>query len=182
MSNNCFRKLYMWCQTKHPIIIGNGLHLYRCSALPIQSDLGAIMSITLVNGHHYTLTKVCSHRLFLYFMHLLCKRGKQLNNNCFAYKITGQDLNAATTTVYPHDQVFMVGSNITFCCIVETDKVPSSEFLIRISNRTYIKKTVQFKMPGGPDIHCDVEGDPSGSTIFIGCKSKCILFNENCFI
>lgn len=141
------------------------------------------MSITLVNGHHYTHTKVCSHRLFLYCMHLLCKRGKQLNNNCFAYKITGQDLNAETTTVYPEDQVFMVGSNITFCCIVETDKVPLSKFLIRISNRTYITKPVPFEIPSEHNIPCDTEGNvSSGSTIFIGCKSKCILFNENCFI
>ncbi|XP_016365738.1 leukemia inhibitory factor receptor-like isoform X1 [Sinocyclocheilus rhinocerous] len=84
------------------------------------------------------------------------------------YTHKGRDLNAATTTVYPHDQVFVVGSNITFCCIVETDKVPLSGFLIRISNRTYITKPVPFERPYGPNIHCDVEGDPSGSTIFIG--------------
>uniref|UniRef100_A0A8C2JAG9 Leukemia inhibitory factor receptor-like n=1 Tax=Cyprinus carpio TaxID=7962 RepID=A0A8C2JAG9_CYPCA len=84
------------------------------------------------------------------------------------YTHKGQDLNAATTTVYPHDQVFAVGSNITFCCIVETDKRPLSEFLIRISNRTYITKPVPFEEPSTPNIHCDVEGNPSGSTIFIG--------------
>ncbi|XP_059382263.1 leukemia inhibitory factor receptor-like isoform X2 [Carassius carassius] len=84
------------------------------------------------------------------------------------YTHKGRDLNAATTTVYPHDQVFMVGSNITFCCIVETDKRPLSVFLIRISNRTYITKPLLFEKPSMPNIHCDVEGNPSGSTMFIG--------------
>lgn len=72
------------------------------------------------------------------------------------------------TTVYPHDQVFMVGSYITFCCIVETDEAPLSEFLIRISNRTYITKPVPFERPDEHDMYCDVERNPSGSTIFIG--------------
>ncbi|XP_051532876.1 LIF receptor subunit alpha b [Myxocyprinus asiaticus] len=83
----------------------------------------------------------------------------------------GEDQNATTTLVYPDNQVFLVGSNVTFCCILKTEKVQlfsSSFFTIRISNRTYITKPVHFNTPttsGGENIQCLDDG---GSTIFIG--------------
>ncbi|XP_058613206.1 LIF receptor subunit alpha b [Onychostoma macrolepis] len=83
------------------------------------------------------------------------------------YTHEGQDINAAKTTIYPRDQVFMVGSNVTFCCIVETDKVPLSKFLNRISNRTYITEPIPYKESDVPNIHCCVEGNSSGSSVFI---------------
>ncbi|XP_043077162.1 LIF receptor subunit alpha b [Puntigrus tetrazona] len=89
------------------------------------------------------------------------------------YSHKGKDLNAAKTTLYPGEQVFKVGSNITFCCIVGTDEVPLKnderfEFLIRISNRTYITKPVPFERPEKANILCEVEKSYSGITVFIG--------------
>uniref|UniRef100_A0A671M1L7 Coiled-coil domain-containing protein 61-like n=1 Tax=Sinocyclocheilus anshuiensis TaxID=1608454 RepID=A0A671M1L7_9TELE len=92
------------------------------------------------------------------------------------YTYNGQDLNATTTTVFPHDQVFMVGSNITFCCIMETDSnVPLVPFLSPISKRTYItEEPVHFDRPSEStsDIQCDVKGSSSvfhtGASVFIG--------------
>ncbi|XP_073681052.1 leukemia inhibitory factor receptor-like [Garra rufa] len=89
------------------------------------------------------------------------------------YTYNGQDLNAETTTVYPQENSFMVGSNITFCCIVERDKVPFPPFLIRISNRTYITNPIPFDETSKPisETPCDVdveEKNSGGSTLFIG--------------
>ncbi|XP_051959944.1 LIF receptor subunit alpha b isoform X2 [Xyrauchen texanus] len=83
----------------------------------------------------------------------------------------GEDQTAKTTIVYPDNQVFLVGSNVTFCCILKTDEVQSfssSFFTIRISNRTYITNPVHFNThsgSGGENIQCLDDG---GSTIFIG--------------
>ncbi|RXN26982.1 leukemia inhibitory factor receptor-like isoform X2 [Labeo rohita] len=77
----------------------------------------------------------------------------------------GKDLNATTTGVYPQHKPVMVGSNITFCCIVERDQVPLPKFLIQISNRTYISDPVHFDEPRVSAIHC---GGWKGSMVFIG--------------
>lgn len=89
---------------------------------------------------------------------------------------TGQDQNSLISQVYPRNQVFMVGSNITFCCILKTEKASLnnlSKFVIRISNRTYI--TDSHKDPFSrtseyfSDVDCEVKNDKSsGSTVFFG--------------
>ncbi|XP_048022328.1 LIF receptor subunit alpha b [Megalobrama amblycephala] len=88
------------------------------------------------------------------------------------YTYKGEDLSATRKIVFPHDQVFMVGSNITFCCILEKENVPSSdsEFVKRISNRTYITKSLHVDSPSSDyTMHCNVNGSYSGgSTVFIG--------------
>uniref|UniRef100_A0A8C2G4M9 LIF receptor subunit alpha b n=1 Tax=Cyprinus carpio TaxID=7962 RepID=A0A8C2G4M9_CYPCA len=89
------------------------------------------------------------------------------------YTYNGQDLNAVETIVYPYDQVFMVGSNITFCCIVETDSgAPVHTFQTKISNRTYITEPIHFDRPSGStsDIECKVNKSFSsgGAALFIG--------------
>ncbi|XP_077089113.1 LIF receptor subunit alpha b [Siphateles boraxobius] len=87
------------------------------------------------------------------------------------YTYKGQDLFATRLIVYPRDHVFMVGSNITFCCIFKTVPSPDSKFQICISNRTYITKPVHFLIPSQTtsDIHCDDKGGNSaGSSVFIG--------------
>ncbi|KAK7143448.1 hypothetical protein R3I93_014568 [Phoxinus phoxinus] len=87
------------------------------------------------------------------------------------YTYKGQDLIATKVVVYPRDHVFMVGSNITFCCIFKTVPSPDSEFLIGISNRTYITKPVHFLIPSKTtsDIPCvDKGGNEGGSSVFIG--------------
>ncbi|KAL1253038.1 hypothetical protein QQF64_017731 [Cirrhinus molitorella] len=86
------------------------------------------------------------------------------------YTYNGQDVNAATTAVYPRDKPFMVGSNITFCCIAKRDKVPSSKFVTQISNRTYITNPVPFDKPSDYPSSINL-GDPVdclGSALFIG--------------
>lgn len=88
------------------------------------------------------------------------------------YKDKGQDLLAAKFIVYPREQVFMVGSNITFCCIFKTVPSPNTIFQINISNRTYITKPVHYPIPSdktSEDILCeDKDGSKTGSSIFIG--------------
>ncbi|ROL47551.1 Leukemia inhibitory factor receptor [Anabarilius grahami] len=88
------------------------------------------------------------------------------------YTYKGQDLSATSEMVFPHDQVFMVGSNITFCCILKKENVPlsDSKFVNRISNRTYITNSLHFDSPSSDStIQCNVSGSYSpGSTVFIG--------------
>ncbi|XP_051536710.1 leukemia inhibitory factor receptor-like isoform X2 [Myxocyprinus asiaticus] len=96
----------------------------------------------------------------------------QTSNWTPLYTYEGEDLHVSATTalVYPYNQVFLVGSNVTFCCILRTEKVQSfssPKFTIRISNRTFITKPVHFHTPtesGGVDLPCM----DNGSTVFIG--------------
>ncbi|XP_065142888.1 LIF receptor subunit alpha b [Paramisgurnus dabryanus] len=71
------------------------------------------------------------------------------------------------TYVYPHDQPFLVGSNITFCCIREEETVKDldSLFTTRISNRTYITKPHQLQSRSGQQ---DIMWDNYGATVFVG--------------
>ncbi|XP_051732732.1 LIF receptor subunit alpha b isoform X2 [Ctenopharyngodon idella] len=93
------------------------------------------------------------------------------------YTYKGKDVGATELVVYPQDQAYVVGSNITFCCILETGDVllSSSTFPNRISNRTYITEPVHFDSPSNSssDIPCDVNRGISknisvGSAVFIG--------------
>ncbi|CAM4667824.1 unnamed protein product [Leuciscus chuanchicus] len=87
------------------------------------------------------------------------------------YTYKGQDLNASKFVVYPREHVFMVGSNITFCCIFKTVPLPGSKFEIFISNRTYITKPVHYPTPSKEsyDTLCeDKGGGLTGSSVFIG--------------
>ncbi|XP_056302312.1 LIF receptor subunit alpha b isoform X2 [Danio aesculapii] len=90
---------------------------------------------------------------------------------------TGQDQNSLISQVYPRNQVFMIGSNITFCCILKTEKASLnnfSKFVIRISNRTYI--TESHKDPFSrtseyfSDVDCEVKNEKSspGASVFFG--------------
>lgn len=90
---------------------------------------------------------------------------------------TGQDQNSLTSQVYPRNQVFLIGSNITFCCILKTEKASLnnlSKFVIRISNRTYITET--HKDPFSrtseyfSDVDCEVKNEKSssGASVFFG--------------
>ncbi|XP_055036716.2 LIF receptor subunit alpha b [Misgurnus anguillicaudatus] len=66
------------------------------------------------------------------------------------------------THVYPHDQSFLVGSNITFCCITET---PLENCTIPISNRTYISEPYQLQSrTGQQNLKCGYYG----ATVFVG--------------
>ncbi|XP_026090680.1 leukemia inhibitory factor receptor-like isoform X1 [Carassius auratus] len=91
------------------------------------------------------------------------------------YTYNGQDLNPVEAMVYPRDQVFMIGSNITFCCIMETvSNVPYPPFGIQISNRTYITEPIHFYWhnESTTDIECVFKKGSSdaseGASVFIG--------------
>ncbi|TRY97899.1 hypothetical protein DNTS_034130 [Danionella cerebrum] len=90
------------------------------------------------------------------------------------YVHEGQDQITRGSFVYPQDHVFMVGSRVRFCCILESSNASlsnSSQFVLRISNRTYITAPINFHEPSDStsDVHCDIKGSPSaGSSVFVG--------------
>ncbi|XP_051955429.1 leukemia inhibitory factor receptor-like isoform X2 [Xyrauchen texanus] len=122
--------------------------------------------------HHWKWTSSLPLQCTSHSVKLRRRDPHQTSNWTQLYTYEGQDLhiNAKTELVYPYDQVFLVGSNVTFCCILRTEEVQSfnsSKFKIRISNRTFITEPVHFQTPTdswGVDQHCMVDG----STVFIG--------------
>ncbi|XP_067280344.1 LIF receptor subunit alpha b isoform X2 [Pseudorasbora parva] len=83
----------------------------------------------------------------------------------------GEDLNGKRN-LYPRNLIYMVGSNVTFCCILETIQsvpVAGSIFQIPISNRTYISKPVHLTSPQVNNIWCDdTNGNHVGTSVITG--------------
>ncbi|XP_072518005.1 LIF receptor subunit alpha b [Salminus brasiliensis] len=87
------------------------------------------------------------------------------------YILKGKDAeDISKSTVYPKSHVAMVGDSIIFCCILKSETVAgfkSSDFKIRISNRTYVTEPVSQNKPsksGGINVACD----HTGITYFTG--------------
>ncbi|TTK94551.1 Leukemia inhibitory factor receptor [Bagarius yarrelli] len=85
--------------------------------------------------------------------------------------LPGEDLrDVEEVRVYPQNHVALVNESIRFCCILKSEhekNFSSTDFVIRISNRTYVTKPFRYPDPSpaaGFDILCDNEG----STYYIG--------------
>ncbi|XP_030623901.1 leukemia inhibitory factor receptor-like [Chanos chanos] len=82
------------------------------------------------------------------------------------------------TKIFPRNQSFKVGSNITSCCILGSEETsePHDSFVIKISNRTYATKPYTLPKPTyetGYDLLC---GD-KGATIKFGTPPQDYGFN-----
>lgn len=85
--------------------------------------------------------------------------------------LPGKDIpDMKNESVYPVNHIALVSEGIRFCCILKPEhdgQFTSSNFTIRISNRTYITNPIRHALPSsarGFDITCEKEG----STYFIG--------------
>ncbi|KAF4077565.1 hypothetical protein AMELA_G00209640 [Ameiurus melas] len=85
--------------------------------------------------------------------------------------LPGKDIpDIKNMNVYPINHIVPVGEGIRFCCILEPEhdgQFSSSNFIIRISNRTYVTNPIRHSLPSsghGFDITCKNEG----STYFTG--------------
>ncbi|XP_066531660.1 leukemia inhibitory factor receptor-like isoform X2 [Hoplias malabaricus] len=87
------------------------------------------------------------------------------------HNVKGNDSNKVSQSmVYPKDSMFHVGDDITFCCIVKDENVAafnSSDFKIRISNRTYITDPIRRSISNetsGYSIQCN----DAGASYYVG--------------
>lgn len=118
--------------------------------------------------HHWKWTSPLPLQCTSHSVRLRGRDQHHTGNWSALYTYKGQDLNASETTVYPHDQYFLAGTSITFCCILKAETVPSFSspmFKIHISNRTIITKPVHFHNAFGlRSLTCE----NAGTTVFIG--------------
>ncbi|KAA0720013.1 Oncostatin-M-specific receptor subunit beta [Triplophysa tibetana] len=119
--------------------------------------------------HHWKWTSPLPLQCTSHSVRLRRRDQHQTSNWSALYTYKGQDLNASSPDFYPQNEYFLVGSNVTFCCILKAENVPSfrsSTFTIRISNRTFITEPFQFDSTSkNKNLFCD---DHEGTTFFIG--------------
>ena len=89
--------------------------------------------------------------------------------------------------VFPKERAFMIGSRVTFCCVLPAGKVFKKMYLSEyssanmnattISNQTHALTVLLNQLPeiSSINVFCETEDDHNGAVVEVGCKYDLVM-------